>query len=128
MLLFILFRNLEKIIFQITQVIWLKVWKVCNVIFMFEFVTETKSIETNSTCLFIIIFITINVIFIKLIIRCAFSRSCIKCVLIIANLFSSSCPIICFILSILLCWVNIWLHSYLKIRLIFLQVHYVEFV
>ena len=127
-LLFILSLNLEKIILQITQVIWLKIWKVCDVVFMFEFVTETQGIETNGTWLLIVILVTWNVVFIKLIIRCTFSSTCIKFVFIIANLITSSSPFICVIFSILLRRVNKWFHSNLKARLILLQVHYVEFV
>jgi len=118
----------KQIILQITQCIWLEVSKVGDIIFIFEIKTKAQGIKGHHLRGFVLVLIAWNIVFIEFIIWGTLADLGAQLVLVVAYLLTATFPLVRAGLSVTLGGINEWLHSYLKARLIFLKIAYIEFV
>ena len=77
---------------------------------------------------FVLVLVAWNTVFIEFIIWSTLTDLGAQLVLVVAYLLAATFPLVRAGLSVTLGGINKWLHSYLKARLIFLKIAYIEFV
>lgn len=89
-----LLLNEEKIVFQVLQRVGLEVGKVSDVILVFKLIAEAQSVQGNHLRLNVFIFVAWYVVFIEFVIRSTFSDFGPALVLVVADVFTTSLPLV----------------------------------